>query len=153
MFWLFLGAWMYGRAGGGRILLDCGPHPTRKLFLFNAVLFLVLGITGGFAGNSVSKAFGIAGPAFGVSFGVYWLIIATGRLQVRENGIWAYWGLLRWKKIASYRWADDGTLMMKTRGGLSFLRRGALPVPSEHTQAFDDLLAKHCPAKATDETD
>jgi hypothetical protein len=27
-----------------------------------------------------------------------------------------------------------------------------LPVPSEHKQAFDDLLAKHCPAKGTYET-
>ena len=46
IFLLFLGTWLYGLYAGGRVLLDCGPHPTRVLFLFNAALWLVMGLTG-----------------------------------------------------------------------------------------------------------
>jgi hypothetical protein len=150
VFVVFLGTWLHGRTTAGQVLLDCGPHPTRWLFLTNAILFLVMGVLGGFSAASVSKVFGIAGPVFGVSFAAYWLVMTTGRLQVRENGIWAYWGLLRWGKIGSYRWADDSTLVLRSKGMLS-LMQGALPVPPEHRQGVDDLLAKHRTAQATAE--
>jgi hypothetical protein len=78
-----------------------------------------------------------------MSFSVYWLIMAGGRLQARENGVWQYWGLLPWSKIESYHWANDCTLLVKARGPLSFLGRGALPVPPEYKDAFDQLLQKH----------
>ena len=136
----FLATWLYGRQAGGQVLLDCGPHPTRTLFLFMAFIFLFTGITG----LSASKTLGRAAPIFGISFGLYWFIIATGRLQVRETGIWQYWSLLPWAKIGSYRWANDSTLLLRTKGALSFLFRGALPVPSEHQDAVDQLLQKYC---------
>jgi len=74
----------------------------------------------------------------------FFLIMALGCLQVTENGIWQYWGLLRWRKIASYRWADDNTLSVTPRAG-SLLLRGALPVPTEHTKAVDSILSEFCP--------
>src|SRR5215469_10418134 len=98
----FLGTWLYGLNAGGRVLLDCGPHPARLLFMLNAALFLVLGGMGGFAGLAW-KSFGITSLVFGITFGVYWVIMATGRLQVREGGLWQYWALLRWDKIECCR--------------------------------------------------
>ncbi|MCY2990437.1 MAG: hypothetical protein NTY19_21550 [Planctomycetota bacterium] len=148
IFLAFVWTWLYGRRSAGRVLLDCGPHPTRKLFLFHAVLFLLLGLTGGFSVSSVSKLLGIAGPVFGVSFAAYWLIMATGRLQVRENGLWQYYGLLRWNKIASYRWAEDATLLVRSKGSSAWFH-GALPVPPEHRQAVEELLSKHCSTQPT----
>ena len=131
----FFADWIYGRQTGGQVVLDCGPHPMRKLFLINAVNFLFLG------------ALGIAAPVFGISFALYWVIMATGRLQMRETGIWQYWGLLRWSKIDTYSWANDCTLLLKTKGALSSLGRGALPVPPEHKEAVEQLLQKHCPVR------
>jgi hypothetical protein len=139
----FLAAWIYGRQAAGLILLDCGPHPSKVLFLLNAVIWLILGLIGGATIFATSKVFGITGPVFGISFSVYWFIMASGRLQVRENGVWQYWSLLRWSKIESYYWADDCTWLVRTKG-ISFLHRGALPVPPEHKDAFDQLLQKHC---------
>lgn len=149
-FLVFLGTWLYGRTTAGRVLLDCGPHQTRWLFLINAILFLVMGVLGGSWATSVSKAFGIVGPVFGMSFAAYWLVMASGRLQVRESGIWAYWGLLRWAKIGSYRWADDSTLVVRSKVAFS-LMQGALPVPTEHRQSVDGFLNKHCSAQAVAE--
>jgi hypothetical protein len=134
----FLATWLLGRQASGQTLLDCGPHPCKKLCLFEAVLFLILGLAGGL------KVFGVAGPVFGVSFSVYWLFMAGGRLQVRENGVWTYAGLLRWDKIKSYHWAEDCTLLIRARSPFSFLFRGALPVPPEYKDAFNELLQKHC---------
>ena len=75
----------------------------------------------------------------------FWVVMATGRLQVRENGLWQYWGLLRWDRLASYHWADDATLILRGRGPLNFLQ-GALPVPPEHQAEVKALLAKNAPA-------
>jgi hypothetical protein len=149
-FLLFLGTWLYGLNAGGRILLDCGPHPTRLLFLMNAALFLAMGFGGAIVGSSFSKSLAIASPVLGISFGVYWLIMASGRLQVREGGLWLYCGLLRWDKIESCRWSDDSTLMLKAKTRFPFLGRGALPVAPEDKQAINELLQQHCKASDPD---
>jgi hypothetical protein len=135
----FLGTWLYGVRAKGRILLDCGPHPMRWLFVANGLFFVTIGI---------AMVFATAGPMFSFVFGAYWLIMAFGRLQVTENGIWQYWGLLRWRKISSYRWADDNTLLVTPRARLLFLR-GALPVPPEHKKAVDSLLSEFCPVEGS----
>jgi len=147
--WLaFLISWLHGRSVAGDVLLDCGPHPTRYLFLMQAILFLFLGLTGGLVASwPVSRVFVIGGTVFGITFAVYWLIMATGRLQIRENGIWQYWSLLKWGKIGSFHWASDSTLLMRAKGPLSWFQ-GALPVPPEHKQAVDEFLAKRSPQRA-----
>jgi hypothetical protein len=137
-FLIFLTTWLYSRLRRGRILLDCGPHPTRWLFVVNFLLFLLVG-TGGVFGFAAD---GILRLTFAVSLGVFWLIIAFGRLQVTERGIWQYWGLLPWSKVGTYRWADDSTLLITPKR--RFLLRGALPVPPEHKQAVDDFLSQFC---------
>lgn len=142
-FLAFLGSWIYGRCVRGRILLDCGPHPKRWLFVVNFALFVFIGFRAVSSGASAPDGFSIAAVAFASSFGVYWLIIAFGRLQVSEHGIWQYWSLLRWSRVGSYRWADDSTLLLTPHGRLSFFR-GALPVAPEHRQAVDDLLTQFC---------
>jgi hypothetical protein len=148
-FLVWLVTWLYGLNSGGQVLLDCGPHPTRVLFLANAAIFLIMGLSFGLSGTSVlnipEKVISIAGPVFGSTFAVFMVFMATGRLQLRENGIWVYWSLLRWGKIDSYHWAADSTLMVRAKGGLSSLLQGAIPVPPEYEQAVDELLLKNCP--------
>ena len=140
--WVFV-AWCYDRNSGGEVLLDCGPHPTRKLFLLNAVIFLVIGVTSGLAASSLSKIFAVGGPVFGITFALYWVVLATGRLQVREAGIWTYWGLMRWEKIGSYDWGKDSTLFLRGKGWLATLLRGALPVAPQQRAMFEWLLQRN----------
>ena len=123
IFLLFLGTWLYGLTAGGRVLLDCGPHPTRVLFLINIAFFMIMGLTGGLALGSLSNLLALARPVFGISLGIYWLIMATGRLQIRGGGLWQYWALLRWDKIESCQLSRDSTLIAKAKTRLPFLGR------------------------------
>jgi hypothetical protein len=143
---LFLATWLRSRSQAGPVLLDCGPHPSRALFYVNAVLFPIMGTMIGLAQFGHWPAAAIAAPLLGLGFSAYWIIMARGRLQVRENGLWQYWGLLRWNRIASYRWADDSTLLIRSTGPLSMLQ-GALPVPPEYQERVNELLERHCTEK------
>jgi hypothetical protein len=145
IFLLFLGTWLYGLRTGGPVLLDCGPHPARVVFLFNAALWLVMGLSGVMTFGSSLRSFPLFSPMCGISIAVYFLIMATGRLQVREGGLWQYWSLLRWDKIESIGWSGDSTLRVKAKSRLPFLGRGPLPVPPEEKLAIHELLQKHCP--------
>ncbi len=137
----FLGTWLYGLSTRGRVLLDCGPIAHRRKHLMIAVLSLLAALGGGLAATPASPPLLVAGPVFAVSFAAYSFIAATGRLQVRENGLWLYCTLRRWSKIAHYRWAPDSTLMLTAT--LPFWPRGAVPIPPEHKEQFDALLTQH----------
>jgi hypothetical protein len=79
-FSVFLVSWLKGliaRGSENELLLDCGPHPTRKLFLFNGVLFLIGGIAAGFSSAEWTS---LAGMLYCVSFAVFWFIVSRGRL-------------------------------------------------------------------------
>ncbi len=149
-----LGSWFYGRNTAGPVILDCGAHPSKRPFLFNAASVALLGTGGGLAFGKSGAVFGIAfgtfSAVFGIVFGIYWLIMAFGRLQIRQNGIWSYWGLLKWDRLKSYRWEGDTdcTLMLQAKSRLPFRGRGALPVPMEHKNRIDELLQQHCSSGA-----
>jgi hypothetical protein len=155
---VFFATWFYGRSVAGPVLLDCGPHPTWWLFMLNAALFVLLGLMNGLdpilklieapEATWTTILFSIGWPVIMILLVPYWLVMASGRLQMRENGIWQYWGLLRWSKIDSYRFANDATLMIRAKGFLSSRIQGALPVPPEQMQAVEELLANHCPGAA-----
>ena len=140
-FLAFLGTWLYGLGTRGRVLLDCGPPAHRRNYFMIAVLSLLGALGGGLAATPASPPLIVASPVFAVSFAAYWFIAATGRLQVRENGLWFYCNLLRWRKIKHYRWAPDSTLMLTAT--LPFWFRGAVPIPPEHREDFDALLTQH----------
>jgi len=137
--------WMIGRKAAGAVLLDCGPHPAKKLFLTIAVMVVWPSLLSLF---NLQGAIRIISFAWTISVGCYWIFMSTGRLQIRENGIWQYWSLLRWEKVKSYHWKGktDATLMVQAKTYFSFMGRGALPVANEQKEAVDDLLKKHVSA-------
>ena len=93
--------WLYGRKTAGRVLLDCGPHPTWWVFLVCLALITIGRTLQGSTGSSWPQVLGT------IAFYVTLLGVAAGRLQVRENGIWGYCSLLRWSRIESYHWAVE----------------------------------------------
>ena len=140
IFFVFFVSWLRELSKKGTVLLDCGPHPTQRAFSLIGILFLIASVAGFTGWPELPTA---VAAAFGIAFGMYWLVMASGRLQVCDNGIWTYWGLLPWARIASYEWSDDSTLLYEVnKPGL--LSRGAMPVPPEHRDEFDRLLGAHC---------
>jgi len=132
--------WLHGLRRRGRLLLDCGAHPTRRSFLIMAALFFVGSVMGFLF--FFDHRFGQWGTLFALLFAAYWLFMAAGSLRIYEQGVWVYWGLMRWKRVERYTWADDGTLIVKTSGPLSFLSRAAIPVPAERIDEFERLLSE-----------
>lgn len=141
LLWWFLllyiaGSWLYGRLVGGRLLLDCGSNPIR-LFALPLAAFFIFGALWDLSTKG-------SAPFWDMSIGAFYLLMAFGRLQIRENGIWEYLTLLRWRNVVSYRWPNDATLVLQTKG---FLKpsRTILPVPPEKQAVVDALLAQHAP--------
>ena len=141
-FLAFVVGWFHGQTVAGFILLDCGPFPMHRQALGLVIVTQFIGV--GFLGGAMNL-FGIWAPMLGILCPAFYLIILTGRLQLRENGIWLYVCLLRWDRISSYHWADDSTLVWKRKNFLG-LFQGVLNIPREHRQAFADMLAKRCSA-------
>ncbi len=135
-----------GYSASGQVLLDCRLHPRHRLFFQQALIFLVVGLAVGGTAQSGSIV-RVGGFSFGILVAIYFVTLATGRLQVRTKGIWRYWGLLKWESIESYRWVSDGTLLVKTNGfwGLS---EGAFPVPPENKSEFVEFVEKQCQFKS-----
>ena len=130
---VMLVSWLRGIQLRGELLIDCGQHPGRRLFLFNAVMFLVLGYR--------CFSFGALGTVFTISFSAYWLFMATGRFAVHKGGLWVYHAFLPWDKISHYSWASGNTLTFKTTNGW-LLSRGAIPVPVEFVDDVTQLLSE-----------
>ncbi len=132
--------WLYNRRVSGAVLLDCGPHKGKAIFLLFATflffreLLSVISASGAFSVETVQE----------LLFAAFFLYLALGRLQIRENGIWEHGSLLRWHRIISYRWTDHGTLMLHTKGRLLLLP-GDLLVPLEHEEAVTALLIERAP--------
>lgn len=136
------GTMLLGRARAGQVLLDCGPHPARKQFWMMAALmfaaaFVTALLTTGIVANLIA--------IFLAAFALYWAVLSRGRLQICENGVYQYWGLLRWNRIQSYRWEGDldATLLLQATTRFAFMGRGALPVAVEQKKLVDALLQKH----------
>ncbi len=140
---LFFGSWLYGRAVAGRLILDCGPHPARTLFIMYAIAlplllpFLLATLGHRFPYWSVL----LVGGSFAVGGSGLFATFALGRLQIRDNGLWQYWGLAPWRNLLSYHWSDDNTLILEATG-FGQLFRGALPVPPELRDKVERILAK-----------
>ena len=138
-------AWQRGYAAAGPVLLDCGPHPTRGLFRFNAALGVVLGLASivnsrGAAGSQI-----FSGAIFWLTMGAFFLALSLDRLQLRHNGVWQYGGLLRWEKIESFHWKEQSTLVVKTThtSWMPWIREGALSVPPHLKEEFDRIWRQH----------
>jgi hypothetical protein len=141
LFFLSFGAWWWrgGQAAGG-VLLDCGPAPYRGLGRFAFGLFLFAAFAGGMSTGWSATAETMRVLALPIGFGMYSLIWATGRLQVREAGLWLSMELLPWRLIKTGRWSHECTLLVQRKPRLLPGWQSGLPVPLEHKQALAALL-------------
>jgi len=142
--------WIYGHSIRGPVLLDCGAHPQKWLFLGMAVLGLFSCILS--ASFDVLEPDSEKGLTTGFLFGlcgvfaaVYSLMEGLGRLEIRENGIWAYRRLIKGDSLRSHRWHSDDTLVLRWDSWIPSGGTQSVPVPPEHRDFVKELLGKYYP--------
>jgi hypothetical protein len=92
---LSFGAWWWrGGQAAADVLLDCCPWPYQGLCHFIIGLWLFGAFAGGMSTGWSATTETMRVLALPIGFGMYTLIWATGRLQVREAGLWLYMELL-----------------------------------------------------------
>lgn len=131
-----------GYANRGEVLIDCGPHPARKQY--HALLTIMfLGALAFAVGYRETAGVAIAISLL-VTSSFFW-IASKGRLQICENGVFQYFGLLPWSRIGSYRWegTTDATLMIQSNSTMAILTRGAFPVAVEQKEAVEAIMQEH----------
>lgn len=133
--------WQRSRRKGGTTLVDCGPHPMKWLFFACAACFAVGALL--IRTEATSWSMMQSWPLL-LLVVLFYSTMAFGRLQIVENGLWVYWGLARWDKISSYEWTDDSTLLLRSKGWMGRITRGAVRVPVEHRAAFENALRENC---------
>jgi hypothetical protein len=141
LFLLSFGAWWWrGGQVAGDVLLDFGPVPYRGLGWFAFGLFLFAALAGGMSTGWSATTETMRVLAFPIGFGMYSLIWATGRLQVREAGLWLYMELLPWSRIKTCRWSDECTLLVQRKPRLLPGWKSGLQIPLEHKPILAALL-------------
>jgi hypothetical protein len=143
-----LGIWLRSRNSSGSVLLDLGPNPGRGPSRKLAGSFAVLAVSAAVAFGWQSLAAAVAIMAGGAVFAVSFLLIGSGRLQVRENGLCVGWELVPWERIGSWRWEGDSALWLRTTGFFSWYQR-AMPIAPAQQQEAHELLLQHCPTGAS----
>ena len=141
---LGLRSWLRGRRRAGGVLLDCGPHPSRRSSLINAASFFVSGVVLSLISLSSSGIMNILG-LFVMLHAIIMALIALRHFQLREHGLWSGMGLLPWDKIESFWWDGDWTLMMTTKGSRWLFKKGAYLVRPDLREAVDRLLRARVP--------
>jgi hypothetical protein len=144
---VMLGSWLRGRNSSGPVLLDLGPNPIKDGARRAAWSMGVFAVSAAISFWWVAPAFAtLLGGALGLA-ALFFFLMSHGRLQVRENGLWQYWALLRWEEIGSCRWEGDSALWVNTKGFFSWFQR-VLPVAPGQRQEVHELLLKYCSAVA-----
>lgn len=135
--------WMVQWRASGAVLVDCGPHPNRKLGLIVGWLGLLLAapdlaprlMDETTDWTEITKDLSML-PMLGLCFG-----LALSRRQIRENGLWSYGFLVKWGAVVDHHWRGEGerTLMVtfkKPAGALGRKARFTVPAElKEHVEA------------------
>jgi membrane associated rhomboid family serine protease len=87
-FTAFFGLWLRDRRRRDVVILDCGPHPTKWLFLMLAPVIPLLGISSMMIEPSERTMWTLGVPALMLFQGPFFAIMGFGRLQVTEQGFW-----------------------------------------------------------------
>ena len=119
----------------GPVVLDCGPKDTRGMWTATGVLFILTGFVFTISKNPPDYVQGLTHTLWGFAY----LLKATGRFQVRQNGVLGR-KLITWKDILEYHLDSNGTLRLKTRK--SGWARGPGTVPAAKRPYMSRILAQ-----------
>ncbi|BAY45197.1 hypothetical protein SAMD00079811_27990 [Scytonema sp. HK-05] len=153
---LWLLSWNWRKAKAGALLLNAGRLSVSKIiFWFGAleVLFTVLftwsainQISTGLESNT-NLAQVISQLVFYWSLAIYLLCVGLSSLELRENGICYMFSVVKWEKLASYKWNEVKpnivTISFKSPRLPLFRRFWSLPISLPYRDTVNRILAEH----------
>ena len=147
------GIWLDRRRGAGLIVMDYGNRP---LWILWSVL-AILGPLGLYFFPDLGRSlFGLLPGAFQellwalccLSWSLYSIALALGRLQIHDNGISFYGSFLKWDEIKSYGWEGEKhcELRIEYQNQLSLylVMPQSFPVASNRKNSVDGWLSQYC---------
>ncbi|MBP5977111.1 hypothetical protein HW132_31410 [Brasilonema sp. CT11] len=153
---LWLLSWNWRKRKAGALILDAGRFSRSKFMLWIGVSQALVAVFYTWSAiNKISTGLGndtkllevIAQPVFFWSLAIYFLSSGLSRLEFRENGICYMLSVVKWEKLASYRWSQEKpnivTIEFKQPPNLLSTRFWSLPIPSAHRDAVKQILADH----------
>jgi hypothetical protein len=146
-FFYFLFYWIFQYCSRGILVIDCGRNKKQSVYLFTCGFCLILGMILK-SDFSFVNFIGVENTILVFPI-LFCLFLATRRLQVLENGIWAYIALVRWKEIESYSWGDDSELILNTKWrwlGISGASRSVYLISCDLRAAVDVVLQQYVPS-------
>ena len=141
------------RRQAGALLLDLGPPHNRKILLILngllAVIVVALVVVTFMEGELNMEDLGRF--VFFAAILSNNMLLASNRTQIRERGLIMGGDLLRWEKIKGYRWepSKPNVLTLQTTSRLHAFSKPSIPVPPQHRDHVDALMAQHVARSST----
>src|SRR5262245_43604730 len=137
--WLILATVMaYQRRSSGTVVMDLGANPMFKLQTAFAVLMGGMAVALTVHGDSNAQTFAYA------TWALWLVVMARGRLQVREHGIMAS-AFLPWKRISGCTAATEDKVRLELNKGLQ--RKVEIKLPAERIDEFIQLVSRRATGK------
>jgi hypothetical protein len=110
LIWFFAN-WLHGLVNRGALILNCYSNPIQNRLLVQSGFWFILCTY--IARAITSEPEHLVAPIFGIAFPTYLFILAKGRFQVREHGIWRGAELVQWDQVGSCSLSEDSTLLRR----------------------------------------
>lgn len=132
--WLVHAAVMaYQRQSSGTVVMDLGPNPMWKLQTGFGVLMAAMAIALIANGDSPAQAFAYA------AWAVWLLVMACGRLQIRERGVIAS-AFVAWKRISGCTATAPDVVRLHLKNGIQ--RKIDLRLPADRIDEYVELVRR-----------
>jgi hypothetical protein len=153
--WTNILTWSRRKKRAGYLLWNLGRTSNYKIMLFASLLFVfsatlqtivfVALARKGFAESSHLFQYYLSQVILYWTTAFYFYWAGLSRLQLRENGIYFKFGLIRWEQIAAYKWEGDKennlTVWLKQRLPLFQTRSWVIPII--HKAAIERILNQY----------
>ena len=153
--WISILTWPRRKRRAGSLLWNLGRPSTHRVILIAASLFFVIAILQTvvsieLARKGVSKSYGspeyhLSQIIFYWSLAIYSFWAGLSRLELRENGIYFKFGLIKWAQIASYQWegTKDNTLTVWLKQRFPFFPTRSWRIPIVHKPSIERIIAQY----------
>lgn len=136
----------------GFLLWNLGWPSTHKYLLVASFLFFISAILQtilffnlgkkGFSGSMTIPEYSLSQIVLYWSVAIYLYWAGLSKLELRENGIYFKFGLIKWDKITNYRWegASGTTLTVWLKQSLPLFPTRSWPIPLALKNAVDRVI-------------